>query len=243
MRRDNNRCVVSGVYDTEQWKELTDQEQLAAAESDWTEAAYVIPLSLGSTSEEQVRVYERPPLCRGSHSLTLAPFPIARGQCHSLGIHAAHLPGGRIDPQHRRHKQPIQLIHAARKSTQGIQDVQVLSRSNRPSRQFPLFIYFFFFANVFAGHAELVPHLHLLRVPNQTDGEFSPVPRRDADAPRAVSTPEPEPAPAARSDCTYFECGGSEYPIRVIYMYIGRCCRDLAAVFTWYIYIYMCVCM
>lgn len=55
FRRDGNRCVVSGAYDTEQWKALTEQEQLTIAGSDWTEAVHVIPLSLGLITGEQVR--------------------------------------------------------------------------------------------------------------------------------------------------------------------------------------------
>lgn len=54
FRRDGNRCVVSGTYDTEKWKALTAQEQLTIAESDWTEAVHVIPLSLGLIPGEQV---------------------------------------------------------------------------------------------------------------------------------------------------------------------------------------------
>lgn len=119
FRRDGNRCVVSGAYDTEQWKALTKQEQLTIAESDWTEAVHVIPLSLGLITGEQVRDFllllcslKKIDATTGPKT-TFADLSIAPGHYNSMGLYIPRLPGDRSNIQYRGYKRYKQCVHSS----------------------------------------------------------------------------------------------------------------------------------
>jgi hypothetical protein len=57
LRRDNNRCVISGYYDVNKAMESMTASEFNSTATFETEAAHIIPFSLGTFAESEVWLF------------------------------------------------------------------------------------------------------------------------------------------------------------------------------------------